>query len=411
LRPEVAHEPLTASWQIKAPWNASSSAATTSDWGTARMNACRILEVGLNKGIPVVYDTDPRTDTKTKNIEESLAAQEKLQALQARFSEWIWEDPDRATRLAARYNELFNSVVARFYDGTHLSFPAMSSTWANGLYPWHRDFVWRMAQSRSALCAHPVGAGKTTTEIAGAMTLKRLGLISKAAIVVPNHLLEQITAEAQRLYPSARVLMVSRDDLSTERRKLFAARVAAGDYDFVVMTHSGLGAIGVHPETERQYLAKRMADYRQALLDVDEKDAGGRYSIKRLETAVEKMTQHYEELLDKPRDEGVTFEQLGISYLIIDESHLFKNLGLPTNIQGLQVKASKRATDLEMKLRWLEDHNEGRPFASFFTATPLSNTMVEAYVLQWDIDSYEGLLMCAITPGIKRRISGKTGSL
>jgi hypothetical protein len=219
------------------------------------------------------------------------------------------------------------------------------------------------------------------------MTLKRLGLTQKAAIVVPNHLLEQITAEAQRLYPSARILMVSRDDLSAERRKMFAARVAMGDYDFVVMTHAGFGALPVHPETERLYLEKRIAAYRQTLEIEKEKDEGGpgrkSRGVKRIEAAIERMVQREAQLLDKARDQGVTFEQLGITSLFIDELHLFKNLGLPTNIQSLTVEASKRAVDLEMKLRWLEEHNKGKPFGFGFTATPLSNSMVEAYVMAW----------------------------
>ena len=383
LRPVVNHIPLTGAWQVSSPSGSLSSAAASSEWGTARVSAYHLVELGLNQKVPVVYDVLP-DDSKVKNVEESIAAQDKLRVIQARFSEWVWEDTDRATRLAEVYNRTFNAVVPRSYDGSHLSFPGMSEQWQNSLYSWQKDFVWRMVSSPAALCGHPVGAGKTTTEIAGAMTLKRMGLTQKAAIIVPNHLLEQITSEAQRLYPGAHILMVSRDDLSKERRKLFAAKIATGNYDFVVMTHSGLSAIGVHPETETAYIEQRIAAYREALLKLDEEDKGtARRSIKQLETAIEKMRQRQEELLDKAHDDGVTFEQLGISYFIVDEFHLYKNLGLPTNIQGLQVKPSKRSTDLEMKLRWLEQQNAGRPFASGFTATPLSNSMVEAYVIAW----------------------------
>ena len=386
LRPEVSFERLTGSWQVRSPSDARYSPAATSEWGTSRMNAFRLVEVGLNKGTPVVYDIMP-DETKVKNVEETLAAQDKLRILQARFSDWVWEDQERAVRLAKEYNRLFNSVVPREHDGSHLSFPGMSTEWETNMYSWQKDFVWRMISSPSALCAHPVGAGKTTTEIAGAMKLKQLGLVTKAAIVVPNHLLEQITAEAQRLYPGASILMVSRDDLSKERRKLFAARIATGDYDFVVMTHSGLGSIGVHPETEKAYIDHKIAIYREAAIVAEENDTSNKkYSVKKLEKAIETLKQRLEELIDIPHDDGITFEQLGISYLIIDEFHFYKNLGLPTNVQGLQVKASKRATDLEMKFRWLEEHNEGRPFASGFTATPISNSMVEAYVIAWYLD-------------------------
>ncbi|HLG61138.1 MAG TPA: hypothetical protein VKY19_04340 [Ktedonosporobacter sp.] len=382
-RPAVSYEPLTATWEVTLPSGVVPSLAATSDWGTRELHAFRLVEIGLNKGIPVVYEE--MEEKRVRNIEETLAAQDKLQSIQARFREWVWEEDERARRLADVYNTLFNAIVPQRYNGSHLSFPGMDETWASKLYPWQRDFVWRMVSSPAALCGHPVGAGKTTTEIAGAMTLRRFGLITKAAIVVPNHLLEQIAAEAGRLYPGARILMIARDDLSRERRTLFAARVALGDFDVVIMTHASLNALGVHPETEQAYLEQRIAVYRQALLDLDEaqQDRTHKRIIKRLETTIEKMRQRQRELVRLPRDQGITFEQLGISYLIIDEAHLYKNLGLPTNIQGLQVQPSKRAVDLEMKLRWLEKHTEGRPFASFFTATPISNSMVEAYVQAW----------------------------
>jgi N12 class adenine-specific DNA methylase len=392
VRPVVSYEKRAGTWQVDTPSGGRASTAATSEWGTERIDAYELIEQGLNRDVPMVYDRDS-SGNSVKNIDESLAAQDKLRGVQALFSEWVWEDEERASRLAAVYNRLYNSVAPRNYYGSHLTFPGMSREWQNNLYPWQRDFVWRMVCSPSALCGHPVGAGKTTTQIAAAMTLKRMGLASKVAIVVPNHLLEQITAEAQRLYPGASILMVSRDDLKKDRRKIFAARIAMGNYDLVVMTHSSFGAIKVHPETEKAYLDKRIAVYRQALLDVGPED---RKSIKRLEMAIEKMYQRQRELMSKERDDGVTFEQLGISCVFVDEAHLFKNLGLPTNIQSLRVEPSKRAVDLEMKLRWLEERYLGRPFGAFFTATPLSNSMVEAYVMAWylakDLLEESGLL-------------------
>ncbi len=383
--PAVTHERITGTWEIR-PGFYGLNAAVTSEWGTSRMDAFGLIEKGLNQQTPVVYDTN-MDGSRTKNAEETALAQEKLAAIKERFSTWVWEDAERTTRLCALYNQLFRSTVPRKYDGSHLSFPGMSEEWRTRIYPWQRDFIYQMACSPSALCGFPVGAGKTTIQVAGAMTLKRLGLTRKAAIIVPNHLLEQITAEAQRLYPSARILMVGREDLSAERRKIFAARVAMGDYDFVVMTHSGFGALPVHPETERLYLEKRIAAYWQTLEIEMEKDEGGSgrksRGVKRIETAIEKMVQRQQQLLDKERDEGVTFEQLGITCILMDEIHLFKNLGLLTNIQSLTVEASKRAVDLEMKLRWLEEHNRGKPFGFGFTATPLSNSMVEAFVMAW----------------------------
>lgn len=381
--PIVRYEKTTGIWDVAASvsgWNA----ALTSEWGTSSFDALALIEKGLNQQIPVVYEI-LSDGSRVKNAEESMLAQEKLEAIKARFREWVWEDAERATRLAALYNELFRSVVPRTFDGSHLSFPGMSEAWRQRIYPWQRDFIYRMVCSPSGLCGFPVGAGKTTIQVAGAMTLKRLGLTQKAAIIVPNHLLEQITAEAQRLYPTAKILMVGHEDLEVERRKIFAARVAMGDYDVVIMTHAGFGALGVHPETERRYLEKRITAYRQSLALEEEKDGNGggrkRRSVKRIEAAIEKMRQRQTQLLDQKRDTGVTFEQLGITCLIVDEFHLFKNLGLPTNIPSLVVEASKRAVDLEMKLRWLEERNQGKPFGFGFTATPLSNSMVEAYVM------------------------------
>lgn len=390
MRVTVKYEPLTATWGITPlPGSATINAATISQWGTRRMDALTLIEHGLNKRVPVIYDT--YDDTRVKNAGETLAAQEKLQALAERFTPWVWEDAERATRLAEVYNHLFNSEVAEVFDGAHLTFPGMNPHWEARLYPWQKDFVARAVASRAALCAYPVGAGKTSIEVMVAMTLRRLGLISRAAIVVPNHLLEQIASEAQRLYPSARLLILSRQDLSKERKGIFAARVAAGDYDVVVMTHAALFALGVHPATERRFLEERKTLYRQALADLqgDDDNSSKRRTVKQIEKALLKMEARRSQLLKKVSD-GVLFEQLGISYLVVDEFHLYKNLGLPTRVQGFQVQASQRATDMEMKLNWLKEHTEGRPFASAFTATPLSNNMVEAYVMAWYLDK-EGL--------------------
>ena len=384
----IRHEPLTGTWELSVNRYARSMAAIT-EWGTSRANGFQLVEDALNHRVPIVYDKIG--ESSVRNIDETLAAQDKLRAICDRFGAWLWEDDERATRLAALYNERFNGMRVRSYDGSHLTFPGMNPAWEKKLYSWQRDFVYRMISTPSALCGHPVGAGKTTTEVAGAMRLRQLGLASRAAILVPNHLLEQIAAEAARLYPSARILIINREDLTKERRKLFAARVATGDYDMVIMTHSSFTALPVHPETEVAYIEHRAAILRETLMQIDEDSNHNKRTIKKLETAIEKLRQRQQFLLSAPRDDGLTFEQLGVSYLIVDEAHLFKNLGLPTNMQGLQAPASNRAVDLEMKLRWLAEHNRGKPFASFFTATPISNNMVEAFVLAWYL-AYASLL-------------------
>jgi N12 class adenine-specific DNA methylase len=359
-------------------------------WGTSSIDALTLVEHGLNKKTPEIYKT--LTDgSRVKNPGETLAAQDKLQAIQERFGTWLWQDPERSLRLAAVYNELFNAEAPDRFDGSHLTFPGMNPAWEKRLYPWQKDFVEMAINKRAALCAYPVGAGKTTIEVIVAMTLRRLGLISRAAIVVPNHLLEQISSEAQRLYPGARLMIISRADLSKERKGIFAARVAASDYDLIVMTHAALFALGVHPVTERAFLAERNRMYRQLLLDAQKEasdrveDRQIRRTVKQIEKIIAQMEERRSSLLHKESD-GITFEQLALSYLILDEFHLYKNLGLPTRIPQFQVQPSKRAADLEMKLSWLKEHNQGRPFASAFTATPISNNMVEAFVCGWYLD-------------------------
>lgn len=381
----VSYEPRTSTWSIAVKPGTAYGAAATSTWGTARKNAIKLIEAGLNRQTPYVWDEN-FDGTRVKNQDESVAAQEKLAALQEKFSEWVWEEPERAKRLAARYNDLFRSEVPRQHNGAFLTFPDMSPAWVHKMYPWQKNFIARLIASRSGLCGHPVGAGKTMTMIATAMTLRRLGLITRAGIVVPNHLLEQIASEAKRLYSQARILMISRADLTKEKKAIFAARIAAGDYDLAVLTHSSLYALGMHPETERAFLEEKIAVYRQALLDQlggDDTSLSKR-TAKSLEKRITRLEERQEQLLKKSTT-GVTFEHLGLDMLLIDEAHEYKNLGLPSNIEGFQVEPSRRATDLEMKLRWLEKRGKG-PFGAFFTATPLSNNMVEAFVVAWYLD-------------------------
>jgi len=384
MKPEIARDRVSGSWYVAPPQSTKSSVEATSTWGTRRISGFRLIEQMLNHKTTTVEDED--LDGKTHiNTEETMLAQQKRKELQTRFGEWIWENNGRTKELAALYNKLYNGIVPSHFNGDHLSFPGMDAFWQNHLYTWQRDFIARMITTRSALCAYPVGAGKTKIQVAGAMTLRRMKLISNAAILVPNHLLEQIASEAKQLYPSANVLMISRDDLACENRRIFMARIATGDHDLVVMTHSAFEAIDVHSDTKKAYIQERIKEYRQVLYSIDQhsSDKADQRRIKRLEKQLQRMREHLKELLDTPHDAGITFEQLGISYLIVDEAHFFKNLGLPTNQEKLSVTSSQRAQDMLMKLRWLEKQNGTRPFVSFFTATPISNSMVEAYVMLW----------------------------
>jgi N12 class adenine-specific DNA methylase len=376
--PAVTYLPVTAQWEVKAERGTTDTAAATAEWGTGRVDAYQLLELALNGKAPAVYDTiqTPEGEARVRNQAETILAEEKQQALAARFAEWVWEDPERCDRLCARYNQLFNSVIPRRYDGSHLTFPGMDPRFRP--YAHQRDMVHRIVSSPASLCPYPVGTGKTPVMFMTARKLKELGLARKPLIIVPNHLLEQTAREGKRLFPAARILMAAREDLSDQRaRKLFAARCATGDWDAVVMTHNAFTAIPVHPRTEAAHLTELAARYRQALTA---EPHAGRRTVKQLAKMVDAFETRARKLLDHRTDDGVFFEHLGTDFLMVDESHYFKNLGLPARTDGFTIAASKRATDLDMKLGVLR--SRGGKTAALFTGTPVSNSLLEMYVLQ-----------------------------
>ena len=376
--PTVTYLPITAQWEVKAERGSADTAAASAEWGTGRIDAYRLLELTLNGKAPVVYDTiqTPDGETRVRNQAETMLAEEKQRALAARFGEWAWEDPQRCDRLCAEYNHRFNSVVPRRYDGAHLTFPGMTDDFQP--YPHQRDMVHRIISSPASLCPYPVGTGKTPVMFMAARKLRELGLARKPLIIVPNHLLEQTAREGKRLFPAARILMAAREDLAdAQARKLFAARCATGDWDAVVMTHSAFIAIPVHPATEAAHLADLAARYRQALTA---EPNGGKRSVKQLAKMIDAFETRARKLLDHRTDDGVFFEHLGADLVMVDESHYFKNLGIPVRTDGFSIAASKRATDLDMKLRLLRER--GGKAGALFTGTPVSNSLLEMYVLQ-----------------------------
>ncbi|HXA27633.1 MAG TPA: helicase-related protein [Candidatus Angelobacter sp.] len=377
----VTHVPAAALWEVDADgWERDRPVATT-EWGTARIDAYRLVEMILNGRVPVVYDEverDDGTTTKVRNVEETMLATEKARMLNDRFSEWVWEDPDRTDRLAERYNRLFNSTVLRSYDGSHLTFPGMAPDFTP--YPSQKDIVYRIISSPAALCGFAVGAGKTAAMFMSALTMRRLGLAAKPMIVVPNHLLEQVARDGKSLFPLANILMAGHEDVTAERRRLFAARCAMGDWDAIVITHSAFTAMGVHPSTEASYLGDVLARYRCSLYL--QRASRRSRSVKRVAKMVESMAQRQRQLLDHRTDVGVTFEQLGVDYVFVDESHYFKRLSTPCMTDGFNLEGSKRATDLAVKLRWLRGRNAGARWGSMFTGTPVSNTLAELFVIQ-----------------------------
>jgi hypothetical protein len=378
----VRHEPLTATWEVKVGgWQASSSAATA-EWGTSRITAYELVQLACNGGAPVVYDEVTRPDgstTRVRNIPETMLAEAKLQALNERFREWLWEDPDRTDRLVEVYNRRYNATVLRRFDGGHLTFPGLAE-WFRP-YGSQRDIAYRIAATPAALCGFAVGGGKTAAMFLSALTLRRLGLATKPLIACPNHLLEQIARDGKRLFPNANILMVAKDDLTRERRKRFAARCATGDWDVVVITHSAFTALAVHPDTEAAWLATQIELYRQAAMALGEDEHRPSRTVKQIAKQADRLEARQRELLEHRTDDGVTFEQLGVDYLLVDEAHYFKRLGFPTRMDGFSVEASKRATDLALKLWWLRGRNPAGRCGAFFTGTPISNSLAELYVL------------------------------
>jgi N12 class adenine-specific DNA methylase len=378
----VRHEPLTATWEVKVDSWTASSAAATAEWGTGRITAYELVQLACNGGAPVIYDQVEGPNghpVDVKNIPETMLAEAKLQALNERFATWLWEDPERTDRLVAVYNRRYNAVVLRRFDGSHLTFPGMAEWFTP--YSAQRDIVYRIAATPAALCGFAVGGGKTAAMFMAAITLRRLGLAAKPMIVCPNHLLEQTAQEGKRLFPGAKILMASSEDVDKEHRKRFAARCAVGDWDAVVITQSAFTALRVHPDTEAVWLADQIELYRQAAMALAEGEERSSRTVKQIAKQADRLEARQRELLDRRTDDGVTFEQLGVDYLLVDEAHYYKRLGFPTRMEGFSVEASTRATDLALKLWWLRGRTPGERCGAFFTGTPISNSLAELYVV------------------------------
>ena len=373
----VGHTAATATWDVDSRGSLPSTATTT--WGTSRMDAVDLIRCALNGKAPVVYDEEYYRGAKkrTRNADETTAAQAKMTAIQDRFSTWVWEDPERAQRLAAEYNRRFNSHVERQSDGSYLRFDGLSE--AVTPYKHQRDFVDRALSTPGALCAHPVGAGKTLEMILTAMTLRQFGLARKPMIAVPNHLLEQIAREVQQAYPMGRFLVVTKDDLHKDRRRAFAARCATGDWDAVIITHQGFSSLPVSPRVEREWIEAQKDLLNDGLRVKDGGYAGAKVIARRLRSLEGRLDRLRDTYTDHAQ---VLFEHLGVDYLMVDESHMFKRLPIVSAAEGFSMGASKRATDLLIKVRWLESQAQGRPFCSLYTGTPWTNSLVETYVWQ-----------------------------
>ncbi len=354
------------------------SVLATSTWGTGRYPAPALAQAIMEQRKIEVRDLikTPDGERRVLNVDATVAAQEKAAELAGRFSEWAWEDPARARDLAATYNDRFNNLVLRSYDNAQLSLPGLAVTFTP--LPHQVAAVARMIGEPAVLLAHEVGAGKTAEMIIGVTELRRLGLVRKPAVIIPNHMLEQFSREWLQTYPSARILVAGRDDLTGDGRRRFVARCATGNWDGIVMSRSAFERIPLSADEQRAYLDRELTGMRQWLSAARK---GGGLTVKRLEGALLRAEERLKAKLDSAKDPGITFEATGIDYLTIDEAHGYKNLRTASNITDAAIDGSQRASDLDMKISYLRRRN-GRRVVTFATATPIANSVTEAYVMQ-----------------------------
>lgn len=394
------HVPALGQWAVKV--KSLNSVLNLDRWGTERMGADKLLEALMMNKPVTVYDPASRRDLPPiLNKEATAAAQGKAAELAQAFDDWIWKDADRRERLARFYNDTFNTTVERGFDGGHLSFPGMArGILANGqLRPHQSGFAYRMIQDGVALAEHVVGAGKTYASIAGVMEMRRLGLWRKPMIVVPNHLVDQWSADFLRLYPGANVLAASRQDFERGRRRQLFARIATGEWDAVVVAHSSFGFIPVPVDAEATILEIEAQEIAEALDVLREGEGKKSLSFKQLQKRQDRINERLERISERQRDDLLDFAELGVDALVVDEAHEFKNLYFVTtrrNVAGLgNPEGSKKAFDLFVKMRYLEGVHQGKNRV-FLTGTPVSNTLSEVYHFQRYLQ-YNTLRQLAVT--------------
>lgn len=374
-----------ALWKVRPVSGARGDAAAISEYGTQDIDAYTLVEQALNMRTPTVRRAVPggpgERDTYVVDQEATLAARGKQEALKRRFSTWVFEDPIRRERLVKFYNEHFNNIKLREFSGDHLTFPRMSS--AIELRPHQKAAVWRNMSDGNTLFAHVVGAGKTFTMIAAAMEMKRTGLARKPAFIVPNHMLEQFSREFLVLYPDANILVATKQDLAKHRRQLLKARMATGDWDGIVMTHSSFEKMAMSPDFQAEFLSQEIREYEQMIEGALDRSLSANLT-KRMEKLKDAREEKLKEMAEgNAKDGGLYFNELGIDCLFVDEAHLFKNLLTATKmdrVAGVQTGGSKRAYDLLMKARYLQSRTPGRGL-NFATGTPVSNSLGELYTM------------------------------
>lgn len=382
---QVHFSPFTAEWSISGKSSPSYSDVNAyMTYGTERANAYKILEDTLNLHDVRIYDTVTDPDGKERrvlNSKETTLAQQKQQAIRDAFQEWIWRDPDRRAELVQRYNELFNSNRPREYDGSHITFSGMNPE--IHLREHQLNAVAHILYGGNTLLAHEVGAGKTFEMVAAAMESKRLGLCHKPMFVVPNHLTEQWASEFLRLYPSANILAATKKDFEPKNRKKFCARIATGDYDAIIIGHSQFERIPVSMERQERLLREQIEEVTDGIEELKSSRAE-RFTIKSMERTKKGLETKLKKLLESGRkDDVVTFEELGVDRLYVDEAHAFKNLFLYTkmrNVAGLSTTDAQKSSDMLLKCRYIDELTDGKGVV-FATGTPVSNSMTELYTM------------------------------
>ena len=382
---KVHYSRLTAQWSVSGKTSDYGNVTANVTYGTKRINAYKIIEETLNLKDVRIFDTvydESSGEKRILNRNETVLAQQKQQLIKDAFRDWLWKDPDRRDRLTTLYNMRFNSIRPREYDGSHIRFVGMNPEIT--LRPHQVNAVARVIYGGNTLLAHVVGAGKTFTMAASAMESKRLGLCQKSLFVVPNHLTEQWAAEFLQLYPSANILVATKKDFETRNRKKFCSRIATGDYDAVIIGHSQFEKIPMSLERQRAILQTQLDEIIDGISEAKRENAE-RFTIKQMEKSKRSIKLKLDKLNDQTRkDDVVTFEELGVDRLFVDEAHSFKNLFLYTkmrNVAGLAQTEAQKSSDLFMKCRYMDELTGNRGIV-FATGTPISNSMTEMYTMQ-----------------------------
>ena len=382
---KVHFSPFTSEWNIEGKSYDKGNVKAYNTYGTSRINAYKIIEETLNLKDVRIFDYIEDDEGKKKavlNKKETAIAQSKQEMIKQEFQDWIWSDPERRERLCKFYNEKFNSVRPREYDGSHIIFNGMNPEIE--LREHQKNAVAHILYGGNTLLAHAVGAGKTFEMVAAAQESKRLGLCNKSLFVVPNHLTEQWAAEYLQLYPVANILVATKKDFETKNRKKFCGRIATGDYDAVIIGHSQFEKIPMSIERQRVILEQQLEEITEGIAEL-KRNRGENFSVKQLEKSKKSIKQKLDKLNDQTKkDDVVTFEELGVDRLFVDESHYYKNLYLYTkmrNVGGIAQTEAQKSSDLFMKCRYLDEITGGRGTV-FATGTPISNSMVELYTIQ-----------------------------